>query len=152
VIGTWVEGSRYGPQVKVTEARPLAPTDADAPTAIAYLLRVKHVGVKRATALVEAHGAGAVFDAIDRDPHAAFTAAGIRRGRVAEATQSWEKLRVTRRLHLLLAPDGLTRLVVPIEATYGPSAHRIVCERPYELTSVFGVGFLTADRIARRLG
>ena len=152
VVGTSVQDSRYGPQVKVTEATPLGPTDADAPTAIAYLLRVKHVGVKRATALVESYGAGAVFDVIDRDPHTAFTAAGIRRGKVAEATESWEKLRVTRRLHLLLSPDRLTRLVAPIEKTYGPSAHRIVSERPYELTSVFGVGFLTADRIARRLG
>ncbi len=152
VVGTSVQDSRYGPQVKVTEAMPLAPTDADVPTAIAYLIRVKHVGVKRATALVESYGAGAVFDVIDRDPHAAFTAAGIRRGRVAEATRSWEKLRVTRRLHLLLAPNGLARLVAPIEKTYGPSAHRIVSERPYELTSVFGVGFITADRIARRLG
>jgi exodeoxyribonuclease V alpha subunit len=53
---------------------------------------------------------------------------------------------------MLLAPDGLTRLVAPIEQAYGPSAHRIVCERPYELTSMFGVGFITADRIARRLG
>ena len=152
VVGTSVQDSRYGPQVKVTEATPLPPTDADAPTAIAYLIRVKHVGIKRATALVESYGAGAVFDVIDRDPHAAFTAAGIRRGKVAEATESWEKLRVTRRLHLLLARDGLARLVAPIERTYGPSAHRIVSERPYELTSVFGVGFLTADRIARRLG
>ena len=152
IIGTSVQDSRYGPQIKVTEATPLPPTDADVPTAIAYLVRVKHVGVRRATTLVESHGASAVFDVIDRDPHAAFTAAGIGRVKVAEATQSWEKLRVTRRLHLLLAPDGLARLVAPIEKTYGPSAHRIVCERPYELTSVFGVGFLTADRIARRLG
>jgi len=150
VVGTSVQDSRYGPQVKLTEARPLAPTDAQ--TVIAYLVRVKHVGAKRAAALVESHGAGAVFDVIDRDPHAAFTAAGIRRGRVAEATRSWEKLRVTRRLHLLLAPDGLTRLVTSIEKAHGPSAYRIVCERPYELTSVFGVGFLTADRIAQRLG
>ena len=76
VVGTWVQDSRYGPQVKVTEATPLAPTDADGPVAIAYLVRVKHVGVKRATRLVETYGAGAVFDVIDRDPHAAFTAAG----------------------------------------------------------------------------
>jgi len=152
VVGTSVQDSRYGPQIKVIEATPLPPTDADAPTAIAYLIRVKHVGVKRAAALVEGYGAAAVFDAIDRDPHAAFTAAGIGRGKVAEATRSWEQLRVTRRLHLLLAPDGLARLVAPIEKAYGPSAHRIVSERPYELTSVFGVGFLTADRIARRLG
>jgi exodeoxyribonuclease V alpha subunit len=152
VVGTWVQDSRYGPQVKATEALPLAPTDADAPTVIAYLVRVKHVGVKRATGLVETYGAGGVFDAIDRDPHAAFTAAGIRRGRVAEATRSWERLRVTRRLHLLLAPHGLAYLAARIRETHGDGAHRIVAERPYELTSVFGVGFLTADRIARQLG
>ena len=61
-------------------------------------------------------------------------------------------MRVTRRLHLLLAPHGLAYLAARIRETYGDGAHRIVSERPYELTSVFGVGFLTADRIARRLG
>ena len=35
---------------------------------------------------------------------------------------------------------------------YGDDAHRVVSERPYELTSVFGVGFLLADRIARGAG
>ncbi len=152
VVGTWVQDSRYGPQVKVTEATPLGPTDADGPVAIAYLVRVKHVGVKRATRLVETYGAGAVFDVIDRDPHAAFTAAGIRSGRAAEATRSWERLRVTRRLHLLLAPHGLAYLAGRIRETYGDGAHRVVSDRPYELTSVFGVGFRIADQIAQRLG
>jgi exodeoxyribonuclease V alpha subunit len=152
VVGTWVQDSRYGPQVKVTEATPLAPTDADGPVAVAYLVRVKHVGVKRATRLVETYGASAVFDVIDRDPHAAFTAAGIRSARAAEATRSWERLRVTRRLHLLLAPHGLAYLAGRIRETYGDGAHRVVSERPYELTSVFGVGFRIADQIAQRLG
>ena len=93
-----------------------------------------------------------MFDAIDRDPHAAFTAAGIRRARVAEATRSWEQLRVTRRLHLLLAPHGLAYLAARIRESYGDGAQRYVAARPYELTSVFGVGVLTADRIARQLG
>jgi exodeoxyribonuclease V alpha subunit len=150
VSGTWVTDSRYGPQVKVTEARPLPPTDG--PTLIAYLCRVKHVGAKRAKWLIERYGTATVFDAIDEDPHAAFSAAGVRRGAVAEATRSWEQLRVTRRLHLLLAPHGLTYLASRIRETYGDQAHRIVSDRPYELTSVFGVGFRTADQIARRLG
>ncbi len=150
VVGTWVQDSRYGPQVKVTEARPLPPSDA--PAVIAYLCRVKHVGVKRAAWLIERYGTPTVFDAIDEDPHTAFTAAGIRRGAVAEATRSWEQLRVTRRLHLLLAPHGLAYLASRLRETYGDSAHRVVSERPYELTSVFGVGFRIADQIAQRLG
>jgi exodeoxyribonuclease V alpha subunit len=52
----------------------------------------------------------------------------------------------------MLAPHGLGYLVKRIHSEYGPTAHRVVSERPYELTSVFGVGFLIADRIARAVG
>jgi exodeoxyribonuclease V alpha subunit len=68
------------------------------------------------------------------------------------AIDSWQALRATRRLHLLLAPHGLAYLVGRINEAYGDSAHAVVSEHPYELTSVFGVGFLLADRIARGLG
>jgi exodeoxyribonuclease V alpha subunit len=152
VVGSWVQDSRYGRQVKVTQASPLPPSDTDAEAVLAYLVRVKHVGAKRAARLVDRFGPANTFDAIDDDPHATFAAAGIRGAALAEAIRSWERLRVTRRLHLLLAPHGLAYLASRIRETYGDGAHRVVSERPYELTSVFGVGFLTADRIARSLG
>ncbi len=152
VLGTWVTDSRYGRQVKVAQASPLPPSDTDGEAVLAYLVRVKHVGAKRAARLVERFGPAATFDAIDDDPHQAFAAAGIRGAGLADAIRSWERLRVTRRLHLLLAPHGLAYLASRIRETYGDGAHRIVSERPYELTSVFGVGFLIADRIARTLG
>jgi exodeoxyribonuclease V alpha subunit len=152
VVGEWVDDSRYGRQVKVGQANPLAPSDADADAVISYLHRVKHVGAKRAERLVDRFGPANTFDAIDEDPHKAFSAAGIRGHALAEATRSWERLRVTRRLHLLLAPHGLAYLASRIRETYGDGAHKVVSECPYELTSVFGVGFLTADRIARTLG
>jgi exodeoxyribonuclease V alpha subunit len=150
VIGTWVNDSRYGAQVKVSEATPLPPTDAEA--LIAYLRRVKHVGEKRAARLVAQFGADRVLDAIDERPEAAFAAAGVRRAALEEAVSSWERLRVARKLHLLLAPHGLAHLVAKIQDAFGDGAHRVVSEHPYELTSVFGVGFLTADRIARTAG
>jgi exodeoxyribonuclease V alpha subunit len=150
VVGTWVDDSRYGLQVKVSEARPLPPADVE--TLIAYLRRVKHVGAKRAALLVERYGAAGVLDAIDRDPEGAFAAAGLRSRRAEEAAASWAELRVLRQLHLLLAPHGLGYLVTRLGDHYGPTAHRVVTEHPYELTSVFGVGFLIADRIARTVG
>jgi exodeoxyribonuclease V alpha subunit len=151
VIGTWEDDPRFGPQVKVTEAWPLPPSDAEALRAL--LVRVKHVGPKRAERLIETYGAEGVLDAIDRDPHHAFMAAGLRSGaRAQEAAASWEELRATRRLHMLLAPHGLAYLAGRILAEYGPTAHRVVSEQPYELTSVFGVGFHVADRIARGVG
>jgi exodeoxyribonuclease V alpha subunit len=150
VIGTWIDDSRYGLQVKVSEARPLPPSDEE--TLITYLRRVKHVGSKRAMTLIERHGTDGVLDAIDQDPEGAFAAVGLRRKRAEEAAASWHELRVTRQLHLLLAPHGLAYLIKRIHTEYGPTAHRIVREQPYELTSVFGVGFLVADRIARAVG
>src|SRR5204863_5487438 len=68
------------------------------------------------------------------------------------ATASWERLRSSGRLHLMLAPHGVAYLVARIQEAYGESAYRVVAERPYELTAVFGVGFLIADRIARGAG
>jgi len=146
VIGTWVDDSRFGRQVKVTEAHPLPPSDAEA--LIAYLRRVRHVGARRAAALVERFGADGLLDAIDRDPAAAFAAVGLGPGRAEEATRSWDGLRAMRRLHLMLAPHGLAYLVGRVQEHFGEGAARIVASRPYELTSVFGVGFQIADRIA----
>jgi exodeoxyribonuclease V alpha subunit len=147
VIGTWVQDRRYGQQVKVVEARPLPPSDEA--TLTIYLRRVKHVGPKRAQALIDRYGAAGALDTIDRDAAAAFRAVGLTPARAREAANSWHALRVTRQLHMLLAPHGLAYLVKRIHEAYGDTAHRVVGASPYELTSVFGVGFAIADRIAR---
>jgi exodeoxyribonuclease V alpha subunit len=52
----------------------------------------------------------------------------------------------------MLAPHGLGYLVKRISEHYGSTAHHVVSQNPYELTSVFGVGFLIADRIAGAVG
>jgi exodeoxyribonuclease V alpha subunit len=149
VTGDWVHDPRYGPQVRVREAHPLAPTDEDA--LVAYLRRVRHVGPRRAASLYATHGAG-VLSAIDADPPRAFAQAGLSAARAREAARSWDALRATRGLHLLLAPHGLAHLAARIHRHYGDRAYRVVAERPYELTAVFGVGFATADAIARGVG
>jgi exodeoxyribonuclease V alpha subunit len=147
VLGEWVQDRRYGEQVKVAEARPLPPSDAA--TLTVYLRRVRHVGSKRAQKLLDRYGTDNVLDAIDRDPAAAFAAAGLSSARAQEAARSWHELRVTRQLHLLLAPHGLAYLVRRLASEYGPTAHRVVAANPYELTRVFGVGFKIADQIGR---
>ena len=76
IVGDWVNDSRYGPQVKVSEARPLPPQDPAALTG--YLQRIKHVGARRAAELVERFGPEQVLDAIDRDPVHAFAQVGLR--------------------------------------------------------------------------
>jgi exodeoxyribonuclease V alpha subunit len=147
VSGEWVIDSRYGAQVKVSQARPLPPDDPQA--LISYLKRIRHVGAKRAAQLVDRHGPAGAFEAIDADPLLAFAAVGLRHLRAEEAAASWRELRITRRLHLMLAPHGLAYLAGRIHEHYGSWAHETLERNPYELTSVFGVGFAIADRIAR---
>ncbi len=150
VTGAWVEDQRYGRQLKVTEARSLGPGDPEA--LISYLRRVKHVGAKRATDLVSRFGPDEVLDGIDADPAQAFAAVGLSGRRAEEAAQAWQAIRVTRRLHLLLAPHGLAYLAPRIHDRYGAGAHELLAGDPYQLTSVFGVGFTIADRIALASG
>jgi exodeoxyribonuclease V alpha subunit len=150
VVGAWVNDSRYGPQVKVAQARPLAPQDPQ--TLTGYLRRVKHVGARRAADLVDRFGPTEVLDAIDRDPLGAFAIVGLKHARAQEAAESWQQIRVTRRLHMLLAPHGLAYLAGRIHEHYGDGAHELLMTNPYELTSLFGVGFTIADRIARASG
>jgi exodeoxyribonuclease V alpha subunit len=150
VVGDWVTDSRFGRQVKVSQAQPLAPQDPAALTG--YLRRIKHVGARRAEELVARFGPEDVLDVIDADPEHAFAQVRLRAVRAQEAADSWQKLRVTRRLHMLLAPQGLAYLASRIHEHYGTAAHQILADDPYRLTSVFGVGFAIADRIARASG
>src|SRR4051794_38067398 len=131
VAGVWQDDRRYGLQVKVARAEPLAPSGEAA--LIAYLRRVKHVGGVRAARLLDRYGED-VLEAIDRDPPGAFRALGLSPRRTNEAVRSWHALRSTRTLHLLLAPHGLTWLVPRIVKEYGDHAHEVVRRRPYDLT------------------
>src|SRR5918997_1667560 len=149
IAGVWQDDRRFGMQVKVSTAEPLPPSGDAALTA--YLKRVKHVGAGRAAQLLHRHGNG-VLEAIDQDPHGAFRAVGLNPRRTNEAVRSWNGLRSSRALHLLLAPHGLAWLVPRIAKEHGERAHLVVRERRYELTSVFGVGFRIADAIGRGNG
>jgi exodeoxyribonuclease V alpha subunit len=143
------DDARFGPQVQVDSAEPLGPTGEQA--VLAYFKRVRHIGESRALRLLVRHP-GDTLASVDRDPRKAFRAIGLRGKQVEEAVKSWDGLRRSRQLHLLLAPHGLAWLVARLQEHYGAEAHRVVQQRPYELTSVFGVGFTIADRIARGNG
>ena len=100
--------------------------------------------------LVERFGADEVLDAIDRDPAAAFAARRpARHARAQEAAESWQRAAG----HPAAAPAARARTGSPTwprgsTSTTGRAPTSWCARNPYELTSVFGVGFAIADRIA----
>jgi exodeoxyribonuclease V alpha subunit len=147
--GRFAEHSVHGLELKATEAEPLDPAGVEG--ARQFLKTIPGIGAARATRLIEAHG-DEVFEVIDRDPEAAFRElSGVGEVRARKAAEEWVERRSQRRLYTLLAPHGLARHVAELTATHGAGAAEAVAEDPYSLTSVHGIGFASADRLALAL-
>lgn len=150
IAGEWKDHPKYGPQVQAQLGYELDPDDAVGTRK--YLLTIRGVGRTRAAALIERHGDD-LFEAVDRDPEAAFAALpGMGARGAARAADSWRQRRALRELYLLLAPHGAGWLASQLHETHGPGAAGIVRSQPYLLTEEHGVGFTTADTIARANG
>ena len=150
VAGRWREHPKYGHQVEADFGYQL---DPDSPDGVRkYLLTIRHVGKARAQALIDRYGEP-VLEEIDADPEAAFGALpGLGPSAAEGAARSWRERRALRDLYLLLAPHGAGRLAGPLRKRHGSEATALVRTRPYLLTEEHGVGFATADAIARANG
>ncbi len=150
VAGRWQEHPKYGHQVEADLGYELDPDNASGVRK--YLLTIRHIGKSRARVLMNRYG-DAVLEQIDTDPEAAFAGLpGLGRRAAARAAESWRERRALRELYLLLAPHGAGWLAEPLRARHGSEATVIVRTRPYLLTEEHGVGFATADAIARANG
>src|SRR5262249_29739956 len=74
VTGVWKTDARFGPQVRVATALPLAPDGRIG--VVEYLRRVRHIGAVRGDQLFARYGAD-TLEAIDRDPAEAFAGVGL---------------------------------------------------------------------------
>jgi len=150
VVGRWAEHDRYGLQVQAEAAYELDPDDAAG--ALKYLTTISRIGKRRAKQLIDRHGP-TVLEQIDADPNAAFSSLPRMSASAAvAAADSWRERRALRDLYILLAPHGAGWLAAPLHERHGPSAVGIVRSDPYRLTEEHGIGFETADAIARAHG
>ncbi len=150
IVGKWAEHERYGLQVQADAAYELDPDDAEG--ALKYLTTISRIGKRRANQLVDAYGP-TVLEQIDADPEAAFGSLPRMSARAAAAAaESWRERRALRDLYVLLAPHGAGWLAAPLHERHGPNAVALVRSDPYRLTEEHGIGFETADAIARAHG
>jgi exodeoxyribonuclease V alpha subunit len=149
--GEWREHPKHGRQFFVERVRIAAPASEDA--LLAYLASVKHVGPTGAAWLLERHGAS-VLEAIDRDPGGRLGAVpGIGARRLPAAVASWERRGGERAMRLFLDEHGVPAAAASrLVRALGPGAIEQLRTDPYSATEVEGIGFATADALARALG
>ncbi len=145
--GRW-ETSRFGRQFAFTTARLTT-------NQLFYFLAkvVKGLGEKLARRLLEHYGEKNLVAILENRPEELLEFKGIKEKKLKQITSSWKKQKNLRELSSLLLPHGITpNLVVRIYNAFGEQATERVRANPYELTEIRGIGFKTADEIARKLG
>src|SRR5204862_5329684 len=80
--------------------------------------------------------------------------AGIAQKRVAMVEKAWAAQQAIKEVMLFLRGHNVsTTYAVKIYKQYGDQAIEVVSKNPYQLaTDIFGIGFVTADTIARNIG
>ena len=151
--GNWVTDREHGRQFRAVFLKISPPTTL---TGIERYLgsgMVKGIGPVYAGKLINAFGM-AVFDVIEQTPDRLREIPGIGEVRAQKITSGWADQKVIRRIMVFLHANGVsTSRAVRIFRTYGQEAIDIVTENPYRLAQdIRGIGFLTADTIAQKIG
>ena len=114
---------------------------------------IRGIGPVYARKLVRAFGEK-VFDVIEAEPERLREVTGIGRVRAKRITDAWAEQKVVREIMVFLHSHGVgTARAVRIFRTYGADAVEVMTENPYRLArDIRGIGFVTADAIAMKLG
>ncbi|MCE5236981.1 ATP-dependent RecD-like DNA helicase [bacterium] len=153
VRGRWEKHAKYGQQLRVESYELVRPSTARG--IIAYLSGglVKGIGPKLASALVQHFGEG-VLDILDHHPERLREAPGIGPKKAEALAASWQEHKDVHRIMLFLQEHGAgPTLASRIYERYRSNAMHVMEAEPYRLArEVRGIGFHTADRMARAAG
>ena len=151
--GSWVIHRAHGQQFEVHQATTAPPDTVEA--MVRYLASglLPGVGPVMAQRIVDQFGS-ATLTMLDSDPQQLRHVRGLGEKKLAAIISAWEQQRAIRGLLELGQAVGLSAtLALRIFRAYGDSASEIVQADPYRLAlEIEGIGFPTADQIARTLG
>jgi exodeoxyribonuclease V alpha subunit len=153
LAGVWTTHQQYGRQFKVEHCEQVLPATVEGIKKYLGSGLVKGVGPVTAARIVQRFGAD-TLRVLDEEPRRLREALGVGKKRAAAIAHAWEEQQHIREVMVFLGSHGVTTgLAVKIYKTYGDDALAVVQEDPYRLArDIWGVGFKTADKIARDLG
>lgn len=151
--GRWVDHPRYGRQFEAESYVQVEPSTIDGLRRYLGSGKIRGLGPKRAELVVETFGLDTLA-VLENEPERLLEIRGIGPATLEKIRESWEHHRGIQQIMVFLTGHGVSpSIAVKVFQKYGPAAVDVVRSNPYRLAQeIFGVGFLTADRIARQLG
>lgn len=151
--GTWVRDREHGLQLKAESIKCSPPTSREGIEKYLGSGLIKGIGPVYARKLVDKFHEE-VFSIIDEYSARLEEVPGIGRGRRQKIKAAWAEQKIVREIMVFLHSHGVsTSRAVRIYKAYGEDAIRVVQADPYTLArDIHGIGFKTADTIARRIG
>ncbi len=151
--GTWSRHAQWGRQMQVARYEVVHPATAFAIEKYLGSGMVKGVGPVMAKRIVAKFGEDAL-EIIEHKPRKLLDVQGIGEKRVEQIKAAWHTQREVKNIMLFLQSHGVSpAYAVRIYKTYGDRAIAVVENNPYQLAAdIWGIGFKSADKIAREMG
>jgi exodeoxyribonuclease V alpha subunit len=153
LTGFWREHLKYGRQYQVTHAQETKPATLTGLEKYLGSGLIKGIGPVTARRIV-AHFGLETLDIIEQSCSRLIEVTGIGEKRVTMIEKAWAAQQAIKEVMLFLRGHNVsTTYAVKIYKQYGDQAIEVVSKNPYQLaTDIFGIGFVTADTIARNIG
>jgi len=153
LTGYWREHLKYGRQFQCLHAQEIKPATLTGVEKYLGSGLIKGIGPVTARRIV-AHFGLETLEIIEHSCARLIEVTGIGEKRVAMIEKAWAAQQAIKEVMLFLRGHNVsTTYAVKIYKEYGDRAIEVVSKNPYQLaTDIFGIGFVTADTIARNIG
>lgn len=151
--GYYREHPKYGQQFQVVWAQETKPATLTGLEKYLGSGLIKGIGPVTAKRIVKHFGLD-TLEVIEQSCSRLIEVPGIGEQRVGMIERAWAAQKAIKEVMLFLrGHDVSTVYAVKVYKQYGDQAIEIVSKNPYQLaTDIYGIGFITADTIARKLG
>lgn len=151
--GSWVVDKRYGRQFRIDTYRTKSPETLIGIERYLGSGLVPGIGPELAKRIVGRFGLE-TLEVIEKQPERLREVEGIGQSRAGKISSAWSEQKDIQDVMVFLRGHGVsTAYAVRIYKRYGSEAVGLVRQNPYRLAiDIWGIGFKTADSIARSLG